>query len=85
MIADRFFSAQKVLGFLHLTGAALLFFLTSVDNPDTFYWILLLYSLCYAPTLALANAVAFRQMQDPSKEFASIRVLAPLDGSQQDG
>src|SRR5678815_5608476 len=41
MIADRFFSAQKVLGFLHITGAALLYFLTSVDNPNTFYWILL--------------------------------------------
>ena len=78
MIADRFFSAQKVLGVLHLLGAALLYYLTTVDNPDSFYWILLLYSLCYAPTLALANAVAFRQMKDPSKEFASIRVLGTI-------
>ena len=78
MIADRFFSAQKVLGFLHITGAALLYFITSIDSPNTFYWILLLYSLCYAPTLALANAVAFRQMKDPSKEFASIRVFGTI-------
>jgi len=78
MIADRFFSAQKVLGVLHLAGAALLYYLTQVGNPDTFYWILLLYSLLYAPTLALANSVAFRQMKDPSKEFPSIRVLGTL-------
>jgi nucleoside transporter len=78
MIADRFFAAQKVLGVLHLVGAALLFYLTQVDNPDTFYWILLLYSLLYAPTLALANSVAFRQMKDPSKEFPSIRVLGTI-------
>jgi nucleoside transporter len=78
MIADRFFSAQKVLGVLHLVGAALLYYLTQVNNPDTFYWILLLYSLLYAPTLALANSVAFRQMKDPSKEFPSIRVLGTL-------
>ncbi len=78
MIADRFFSAQKVLGVLHLVGAALLYYLTQVDNPDTFYWILLLYSLLYAPTLALANSVAFRQMKDPSKEFPSIRVLGTI-------
>jgi nucleoside transporter len=78
MIADRFFAAQKVLGVLHLVGGALLFYLTTVGNPDTFYWILLLYSLCYAPTLALANAVAFRQMNDPSKEFSSIRVLGTI-------
>lgn len=78
MIADRFFSAQKVLGVLHLIGAALLFYLTQIKNPDTFYWILLLYSLLYAPTLALANSVAFRQMKDPSKEFPSIRVLGTI-------
>lgn len=78
MIADRFFAAQKVLGVLHLIGGALLFYLTTIGNPDTFYWILLLYSLCYAPTLALANAVAFRQMNDPSKEFSSIRVLGTI-------
>ena len=78
MIADRFFPAQKVLGILHLAGAVLLYELTTVSNPDAFYWVVLLYSLMYAPTLALANSVAFRQMSDPGKEFASIRVLGTL-------
>ncbi|MFI5185999.1 MAG: nucleoside permease [Chitinophagales bacterium] len=78
MIADKFFSAQRVLGVLHLIGAALLYFITTINNPNTFYWIVLIYSLMYAPTLALANSVAFRQMTDPSKEFASIRVLGTL-------
>src|SRR5260221_1103283 len=75
MIADRYFPAQKVLGVLHLAGAFLLYELTTLSNPDTFYWIVLVYSLAYAPTLALANSVAFRQMSDPGKEFASIRVF----------
>ncbi|QEC68870.1 MFS transporter [Panacibacter ginsenosidivorans] len=78
MIADRFFNAEKVLGVLHLAGAVLLYYLTTIDNASTFYWVLLLYSLMYAPTLALANSVAFRQMQDPSKEFPSIRVLGTI-------
>jgi len=78
MIADRFFAAQKLLGFLHITGAALLFYLTEIGEAGTFYWVLLLYSLCYAPTLALANTVAFRQMKDPSKEFAGIRVMGTI-------
>jgi len=78
MIADRFFSAQQVLGVLHLVGAALLYFVTTLHDPNTFYWVVLLYSLMYAPTLALANSVAFRQMTDPSKEFASIRVLGTI-------
>src|ERR1700759_4549600 len=49
MIADRFFSAQKLLGALHLAGAVLLYMLPSITNPDTFYWIILIYSLLYAP------------------------------------
>ncbi|MDP4216129.1 MAG: nucleoside permease [Bacteroidota bacterium] len=78
MVADRFFSAQKVLGILHLAGAALLWELTSIDDPGLFYWVLLAYSLLYAPTLALANSVAFRQMTDPAKQFAGIRVFGTI-------
>ena len=78
MVADRFFAAQKVLGVLHLVGALLLYYITTVSNPSSFYWVLLLYSLLYAPTLALANSVAFRQMRDTSKEFASIRVFGTI-------
>ena len=78
MIADRFFAAQRVLGVLHIAGAFLLYYITTVKSPSAFYWILLLYSLLYAPTMALANSVAFRQMKDPGKEFASIRVLGTI-------
>ena len=78
LIADKFFAAQKVLGVLHLAGAALLYLLTTVNNPGYFYWILLLYALMYAPTLALVNSVAFRQMKDPAKEFPAIRVLGTI-------
>ena len=78
MIADRFFAAQKVLGILHLLGATLLYYITTVNDAGTFYWIILLYSLCFAPTLALVNSVAFRQMSDTTKQFAGIRVLGTI-------
>jgi len=78
MIADRFFSAQKLLGVLHILGALLLYYITRIDNPSFFYWVVLLYSLMYAPTLALANSVAFRQMNDPAKEFPSVRFLGTI-------
>jgi len=78
MIADKFFPAQRMLGILHLMGAMILYYITMVRNPDSFYWILLLYSLIYAPTLALCNSISFHQMQDPGKQFASIRVLGTI-------
>lgn len=78
MIADRFFEAQRVLGFLHIIGALLLYYSSTLTTPATFYWIMLLYSMCYMPTLAIVNAVAFFQMSDPGKEFPGIRVLGTI-------
>ncbi len=78
MIADRFFNAEHVLGALHLIGAGLLYWISTITTPSGVYWALLLYSLCYMPTLAIANAVAFNQMDNPEKEFPSIRVLGTI-------
>ncbi len=78
MVADRFFSAQKVMGVLHLMGGVVLFFATKVTTPLTFFIILLIYALCYNPTLALVNAISFNQMQSTEKEFPMIRVFGTL-------
>jgi len=78
MLADRFFPAQQVMAILHLAGAALLWWISSLTDPTVFFWTLLAYALCYMPTLALANAVAFNQMDDPGKEFPGIRVMGTL-------
>lgn len=78
MIADRFFSAQKVMGVLNLLGAGILYFLTQNQNPDTFFWYILAYTLTFAPNLALSSSIAMNQMQDPGKEFPAIRVLGTI-------
>lgn len=78
MIADRYFAAQKLMGVLHLVGAIFLFLATKVTGNTTFYWVILLYSLLYMPTIALSNSVAFFQMTDPGKQFPWIRVFGTL-------
>jgi len=78
LIADRYFSAQKILGVLHLLGAGLLYMAGTSDNFDAFYPYILIYMILYMPTLALVNSVAFRQMKDPAKDFALIRVLGTI-------
>jgi len=75
MIADRFFAAEKLMGILHLLGGLLLFFTPQIGNTLVFYWMILLYSLLYMPTIALSNSVAFSQMSDPGKQFPGIRVF----------
>ncbi|HUR10854.1 MAG TPA: nucleoside permease [Flavitalea sp.] len=78
MIADRYFSAQKIMGVLHLVGAVLLYVATQVDTNSHFYWVILFYSLLYMPTIALSNSVAFHQMTDPGKQFPWIRVFGTV-------
>ena len=78
MIADRFFSAERVLGVLHLVGAGIMWYLTTITEPTAFFFVALAYAMCYMPTISLVNAISFEQMQDPSKEFPSVRVLGTL-------
>src|SRR4051812_20299566 len=59
LIADRFFSAQKILAILHLIGAALLYYITTINDFSTFYPVLLVYMILFMPTLALVNTVSF--------------------------
>ena len=78
MIADRFFSAQKVMGVLNLLGAGILYLLIQNQDPDKFFWYILAYTLTFAPNLALSSSIAMNQMQDPGKEFPAIRVLGTI-------
>lgn len=74
LLADRYFQAQRLLCVLHLAGAVIMVELARAPEFATFYPYLFLYMILYMPTLALANAVAFRQLTDPSRQFARIRV-----------
>ena len=78
LIADRYFNAERILGFLHLIGAGLMYMLAGAADFSDFYPLLLIYMILYMPTLALVNSVSFNQMKDPAKEFAHIRVWGTI-------
>lgn len=78
LIADRYFAAQKILGFLHLIGAALMWYLSTAPGFNQFFPALLIYMILYMPTLALVNSISFKQMINPEKEFPGIRVLGTI-------
>lgn len=78
MIADKYFATERLLGVLHLIGAVLLYFLSQTQNFSTFYFTLLAYTLCYTPTIALTNSISFSQLDDPGRDFPSLRVLGTI-------
>lgn len=78
MIADRFFASQKVMGVLHLIGAVILYLSADLTAVGPLILGLFLYNLTYMPTLALVNAVSFRQMKSPDAQFPKVRVWGTI-------
>lgn len=78
MIADRFFSAQKVMGVINLLGAVVLYFLIKVADPGVFFWYILAYTITFTPNLALSTSIAMNQLKNPGKEFSFIRVFGTI-------
>ena len=75
LMADELFANQRLLAALHGVGGVLLWFTSTQTHFGPMYALLLIYSLLYMPTMALTNALAFRQMKDPRQDFGSIRAL----------
>jgi nucleoside transporter len=77
-VADRFMPAQYALALFHLLGGALLFGLAFQREFVPMTALMLAYAFFYAPTLALSNSVAFRNLKDPEVEFGPIRVWGTI-------
>ena len=78
MVADRFFATEKILAVLHLVGAGCSCSTSRRCALRHVLPVLIVYTLCYMPTLALTNSLSFHQMTDPGKEFPGIRVLGTI-------
>ena len=78
-LADRYFATEKVMAGAHLVGGGLLL----ATSTQTTFWpiFLLMFAYCnlYMPTLALANALAFRALGPGHQaRFSGIRLLGTI-------
>lgn len=76
--ADRWFPTQKVIAVLQLAGGVLLIAMAGITSFTPLMWLMLAYSLIYAPTLALTNSIAFVNLENSEKEFGRIRVWGTI-------
>ena len=81
MLVDRFFASQKVMAVMHLAGAAILWFVPQAlvaQNGALLIGLLFGYTLCYMPTLALTNNIAFHSLANIDKTFPVVRVFGTI-------
>jgi NHS family xanthosine MFS transporter len=82
IIADRFVNAEKLYGIMHILGSITLFCLPLVNNPGTFFWVILLNMIFYMPTLSLSITVAYSALknsdQDVVKDYPPIRIWGTI-------
>ncbi len=78
IVADRWINAERVLGACHILGAILLFCASKVTDHTTMYWVMLLNSMVFMPTIALNNTVSYIVLEQKGyhivKDFPPIRV-----------
>ncbi len=82
MIADRYFSTEKVLGLMHLLGGGIMLattaFMSSETTPAVINLMFFGHMLCFYPTLALTNSLAMHNLRNSEKEFPYVRVFGTI-------
>ena len=80
MIADRFFSTERVLCAMHLLGGVFLCLapMAAEKSSELFVVAILAHMLCYMPTLGLTSSLAMHNMTNSEKQFPLIRVFGTI-------
>ena len=78
IIADRFFATQRLLGCLHLVGAALLYYVSTATTFSVFYPALIAYTISYMAGHGLTNALTLHHSKNPAKEFPLVMLMGSV-------
>jgi len=78
LIADRYFSSEKLLAFLAIGGGLLLFALPRLTSFVWFYPVLILYCAFYVPTLALGNSLSLHHLTNAKRDFPIVKTLSAV-------
>lgn len=82
IIADKWLRAERAYMLCHLVCAGALLYATTVTDPQTMFWVMLVNAMAYMPTIALSNSVSYSCLakagQDPVTSFPPVRVFGTI-------
>lgn len=76
IIADKWLNAEKLYGILHILYGVFIAYIPQVDNPTTFFWVMLVAMMCYMPTLSLSNSISYNILKN--NNFDVVKVFPPI-------
>jgi NHS family xanthosine MFS transporter len=76
IVADKWINAERLYGIFHIAGAVLLFILPQINNPDLFFWIMLVCMMFYMPTIGLSITVAYTSLK--MNKFSIVKAYPPI-------
>ncbi|MDA8743628.1 MFS transporter [Rubripirellula amarantea] len=78
-VADRLMNKEQINGILHLIGAGVLYWVSTItDSPSQFFFAMLAFFICYMPTLALVNTITFQNVESTERDFPRIRLWGTI-------
>lgn len=82
IIADRWVNAEKLYAILQILYGVTLLMMPGVDNPNAFFWYMLLAMCFYMPTLSLTATIGYYVLKnnnyDVIKDYPKIRVWGTI-------
>ncbi len=82
ILADKWINAEKLYGILHICYGLILFYVPSVTDPNSLYFVIFAAMICYMPTISLSNSIAYNILKnnhyDVVKVFPPIRVWGTI-------
>ncbi len=82
IVADKWLRAERAYMLCHLVCAGVLLYATTVTDPETMFWVMLINAMAYMPTISLSNSISYSCLaqsgQDPATAFPPVRVFGTL-------
>lgn len=76
IVADKWISAEKLLGILHLVLAGVLVALAKATEFSSFYSLIFLVSMFYMPTIGLNRSISFATLENRGMDI--VKVFPPI-------
>ena len=71
---DRTFAAERFMAGSHLIGGLAMIGMFFTREFLPFFALMVVHSVCYVPTISVANSLAFSHLKDATREFGRVRL-----------